>query len=130
MGCYFKCVLKYMEEPLCTFKLYETFKFICEELPKNKAPYDNIVNTLQELMMNYDPVYRDTWRFVLRFLAVIAEVNTKLSARTISTVFSDILFRPQEYRSTDMVIWKNFTDLLTIMITEHNRLFEHVDKLK
>jgi hypothetical protein len=29
-----------------------------------------------------------------------------------------------------MVIWKNFTDLLTIMITEHNRIFEAVDHLK
>ena len=119
-----------MEEPLCTFKLYETFKCICEELPKTKAPYDGIVRSVQELIMQYDPVYRDTWRFVLSFLSLIAEVNTKLSARTISTVFSDILFKPQEYRSTDMVIWKNFTDLLTIMITEQNRIFEPVDSLK
>ena len=37
---------------------------------------------------------------------------------------------PQEYRSTDMVIWKHFTDLLTLMITEHMRIFEPVDRLK
>jgi hypothetical protein len=29
-----------------------------------------------------------------------------------------------------MVIWKNFTDLLTIMITDQNRIFEPVDSLK
>jgi len=83
-----------MEEPLCTFKNYEVFKFICEEIPKNKTSQDNIVKSLQEIIIQYDPVYRDTWRFVLRFLGLIAEVNTKLSARTISTVFSDILFKP------------------------------------
>jgi hypothetical protein len=76
----------------------------------------------------YEPVYRDTWRFVLGFLSLIAEVNTKLSARTISTVFSDILFKPQEYRSGDMAIWKLFTDLVTIMITEQNRIFENIDR--
>ena len=27
---YFKCVLKYMQEPLCTYALYPKFKKICE----------------------------------------------------------------------------------------------------
>jgi hypothetical protein len=40
-----------MEEPMCTFKLYETFKCICEELPKIKAPFDSIVKSVQELLM-------------------------------------------------------------------------------
>jgi hypothetical protein len=92
-------------------------------LPKSKAPFKDVIKSLQEIFLQYEPVYRDTWRFIIRFLALIAEVNTKLSARTISTVFSDILFKPQEYRSTDMVIWKNFTDLLTLIITEHNQIF-------
>jgi hypothetical protein len=27
---YFKCILKYMAEPLCSFKLYSQFKTICK----------------------------------------------------------------------------------------------------
>lgn len=119
-----------MEEPLCTFAKYEVFKCIGEDMPKQKAPWERVVKSIQEIMMQYEPVHRDTWRFVLRFLSLIAEVNTKLSARTIATVFSDILFKPQEYRSGDMVSWKLFTDLLTVMITEQNRIFEPIDRLK
>lgn len=29
IGCYFKSVLKYMEEPLCTFEKYSNFKELC-----------------------------------------------------------------------------------------------------
>jgi hypothetical protein len=32
---YFKCVLKYMQEPLCTYALYPKFKKLCEVLQDN-----------------------------------------------------------------------------------------------
>jgi hypothetical protein len=78
-------------------------------------------------MIQYEPVYRETWRFILRFLGVIAQTNSKLSAKNISTIFSDILFRPSEYRSADMVVWRLFTSLLTLMITENEKIFSVVD---
>lgn len=120
-----------MEEPLCTFEMYPLFKFLCDEMQTAKAPYDSIIKSLQEVMIQYPPVYRDTWRFVLTFLSVIADSNPKLTAHNIATVFSDILFRPTEYNSADMVLWRLFTNLLTLMITDHRRIFEVVDmKLK
>ena len=45
-----------------------------------------------------------------------------------STIFSDILFRPIEYKSNDMQIWRLFTDLLVLMIQENQRIFEEVDR--
>jgi len=51
VGCYFKSVLKYMEQPLCKFEKYDIFKCICEEIPKNKAPYDQIIKSLQEMIV-------------------------------------------------------------------------------
>ena len=70
---------------------------------------------------------RESWRFVLRFLSLISEVNSKLSAKCISTIFSEILFKPRVYRSDDMLSWKLFTELLTLMINEHLQIFEGVD---
>ena len=116
-----------MEEPLCTYDKYPMYKILCEEMPNTKAPLDNLVRSLQELMIQYEPVFRDTWKFILRFLALIAKSNSKLAARNISTIFSDILFKPTEYRANDMVIWRLFTDLLTFMITENERIFEGID---
>jgi len=46
VGCYFKSIVKYMEQPLCKFDLYDIYKSICEEIPKTKPPYDNLVKTL------------------------------------------------------------------------------------
>ena len=127
IGCYLKSILRYMEEPLCTFEMYPLFKFLCDEMQTAKSPYDSIIKSLQEVMIQYPPVYRDTWRFVLTFLSVIADSNPKLTAHNIATVFSDILFRPTEYNSADMVLWRLFTNLLTLMITDHRRIFEVVD---
>lgn len=30
VGCYFKSVLKYMQEPLCTYQRYLKFKMLCD----------------------------------------------------------------------------------------------------
>ena len=51
VGCYFKSIVKYMEQPLCKFDLYDIYKSICEEIPKTKAPYDPLVKTLQKLIV-------------------------------------------------------------------------------
>ena len=67
-----------MEEPLCTFEKYSIFKVVCEEMASQKAPFDGIVNSVSELLLQYDPVYRDTWRFILKFLALLGEVNSKV----------------------------------------------------
>ena len=32
VGCYFKSILKYLEEPLCTYDKYEKFKSICVQM--------------------------------------------------------------------------------------------------
>ena len=39
VGNYFKSVLKYMEEPLCTHSRYPLFKKICEKLYENSDEY-------------------------------------------------------------------------------------------
>jgi hypothetical protein len=78
-------------------------------------------------LADYDEVHYLTWRFVLEYLYVIGECNAKLTIRNVSTIFSDILFRPLEVKSADMEVWRHFTDLLVLMITEHQRIFEIVD---
>jgi hypothetical protein len=108
--------------------MYPMFKVICEELPKSKAPHEGIISSLQEMFLQYNPVYRDTWRFILRFLSLIGESNSKLTSRNISTVFSDIVFKPIEYKNNDMMVWRLFNDLLTLMINEYERIFEGIDK--
>ena len=46
VGCYFKSILKYMEEPLCKFDRYDIFKCICEEIPKTKPPFNNLIKSI------------------------------------------------------------------------------------
>lgn len=128
IGCYLKSVLKYMEEPLCTFEMYPMFKVICEGLPTSTAPHEGILMSLSAMLIQCDSVHRETWRFVLRFLSLIGQSNSKLSIKNISTIFSDIFFKPREYRANDMLTWKLFTELLALMINEHNLIFDEVDK--
>jgi hypothetical protein len=120
VGCFFKSILKYMEEPLCSFDKYPMFKVICECLTTSTVHYEGIVKSVIEILLQLEPVYRETWRFVLHLLALIAQLNPKLSEKTIATIFSDILFRPKEIRSSDMLVWKQFTEMLVLMITNHN----------
>lgn len=132
IGCFLQCVLKYMQEPLCTFEKYDMYKVICEELPaasSSRPPsYESILKCLVEMLLSYDQVHRQTWRFLLHFLESIAHCNPKLTARNIATIFSDVLFRPAQYRATDQSLWRLFIDLLVLMI-EHNKwLFSEVDK--
>jgi len=51
-----------------------------------------------------------------------------MSARTISTIFTDILFKPQDYKSNDMIFWRLFNDLLTIMISQNEEIFSAIDE--
>lgn len=119
MGGYLKCVLKYMEEPLCQFPKYPMFRLVCQDLPYSKAPHDGLVNSLASILADYDEVHYLTWRFVIEYLFVIGQCNAKLTIRNVSTIFSDILFRPLEVKSADMQVWRHFTDILVLMITEH-----------
>jgi hypothetical protein len=100
------------------------YKIIAEEISTSTPPHEGIMFNLKDLMIVYNPVYRETWRLLLKILKTVSDTNPKLSAKTISTIFSDIIFRPSEYKSTDMLKWKNLTELLTLMITNHELLFE------
>jgi hypothetical protein len=46
VGTYLKCVLKYMEQPLCQFPKYELFKLICAEIPYSKSPHEKLVKSI------------------------------------------------------------------------------------
>lgn len=90
---------------MCRFEYYPMFKVICECLA-SPGSSEGIIKSVAEIIIQYDTVHRETWRFVLWLLYQISVANDKLSAKTISTIFSDILFRPREYKANDMVAWK------------------------
>lgn len=97
---YFKSVLKYMQEPLCTYLLYPKFRAICERM--NDAQRSNNASTtitnssgfsvvkpcasseaealmhLKHVISEMDQLHRDTWRFVLLFFDSLA-YNNKVS---------------------------------------------------
>lgn len=70
MGCYFKSVLKYMNEPLCTFLAYPKFKKLCDKLYKTDE--NSIVEELRLIFGEMDPIYQATWKFILHFFFVIS----------------------------------------------------------
>ena len=94
---YFKSVLKYMQEPLCTYQLYPKFRAICERM--NDAQRSNSASTsltnstgtsvakpyasseaeaimhLKHIISEMDQLHRDTWRFVLIFFGSLAYSN-------------------------------------------------------
>jgi len=97
---YFKSVLKYMQEPLCTYQLYPKFRAICERM--NDAQRSNSASAtiknpsgismvksyasseaealmhLKHVISEMDQLHRDTWRFVLIFFDSLA-YNNKVS---------------------------------------------------
>ena len=72
-------------------------------------------------------MYLETWKFILHFFYVITnnQKANKGALSTISSLFSDILFKPNEYGSNDMALWKNFTELLLLMIKKHHEIFDN-----
>ncbi|CDW76821.1 rho gtpase-activating protein 1-like isoform 2 [Stylonychia lemnae] len=130
VGCYFKSVLKYMEEPLCTYKGYKKFKKICERLYLDSI--DKIIKHIQQVISEMEPVYQQTWKFILHFFFVITEhqASNKMNIKNLATIFSDIIFRQNELSSNDMVMWRVFTDLLCFMIRENHKIFRNSKQRK
>ncbi|CDW76114.1 domain-containing protein [Stylonychia lemnae] len=133
---YFKSILKYMEEPLSTFKLYENFKEACQ-IKKTQDNKQIFIGHLKQIFQRMDSVYFYTWKMVLHILATItlhSKINNvrpigvkifiQFNPRNLAQIFSDILFRPKTYGANDMIMWKHFTDLLAFMIENHQDLFD------
>ena len=51
---YLKSILKYMEEPLCTFVLYSKFKIICEALDADPRQENKLVENIKEVLEEMD----------------------------------------------------------------------------
>jgi hypothetical protein len=71
---YFLCVLKYMAEPLCTFRLYEEFKklslknnIVTQMVELNEAA----VPCVNEIFNQMDSLTRNSWKFILHFLLLL-----------------------------------------------------------
>lgn len=56
VGCYLKSILKYMEEPLCSYELYPMYKVICECLPSSTVPHEGIIKSVSEVIIQSDSV--------------------------------------------------------------------------
>eukprot|EP00347_Sterkiella_histriomuscorum_P021106 403335230 len=124
VGCFFKSILKYMEEPLCTNRGYKKFKKVCEKLYSD--PPETILSQIRSIISEMQPVYQETWKLILHFLFLLSEhhLTNKLTIKSIATIFSDILFRPSEFTSNDMIMWRMFTDLLCLMIRDNHKIFQ------
>ena len=72
VGYYLKSILKYMEEPLCTFQLYPKFKKLCETLDQDPKQEATMIESLKELMWELDAVHVTTWKFLLRLWYLIS----------------------------------------------------------
>jgi hypothetical protein len=71
VGYYFRCVIKLMEEPLCTFQRYMKFKSISLLVPTEKL--EDIIMMIAEVIYSMDPVYIATWRGTLEFFWLLVQ---------------------------------------------------------
>ena len=69
-----------------------------------------------------DQLHSDTWRLILIFFSFLGSTN-KLPVKTAAQSFADILFKPSEFESNDMSMWRLFSELLRIMIDFNEDIF-------
>ncbi|CDW86671.1 rho gtpase-activating protein 1 [Stylonychia lemnae] len=124
---YLKCILKCMEEPLCCYQNFQIFKKICENHNcTNRA--DDIVNQLKDLLHKQDKLYQETWKAILKILYELSK-TCLYTKKQISQMFSDLLFKPPEFWSQDMITWRLFQELLSFMIQKCESIFNYEDNV-
>jgi hypothetical protein len=64
---YLKSVLKYMEEPLCTYQSYQAFRNLTNQNLKLEK-----VESMRHLFSSMDSVYQATWRLLIQFLSTLS----------------------------------------------------------
>jgi hypothetical protein len=69
-----------------------------------------------------DQLHSDTWRLILIFFSFLGQTN-KLPVKTAAQTFADILFKPSEFESNDMSMWRLFSEILRIMIDYNEDIF-------
>ena len=69
-----------------------------------------------------DQLHSDTWRLILIFFSFLGQTN-KLAVKTAAQTFADILFKPSEFESNDMSMWRLYSELLRIMIDYNEDIF-------
>lgn len=73
---YLKSILKYMDEPLCTFTHYSKFKYLCEQLnTNNKIEINHLIDSLKEIFQAMDPVYLATWRLIAQLFLMLSQYS-------------------------------------------------------
>jgi RhoGAP domain len=122
-----------MQEPLCTYQRYPRFRQVCERLNEEQKSFlsatgqlpkyeCSALDSIKEILDDMDQLHQDTWRFTLIFFSTLSLQN-KANAKAIAQTFADIIFKPSEIGANDMIMWRLFTDLLALMIDNHEYLF-------
>ena len=96
---FFKKVLKYMGEPLCTFALYSRFR----DLSDTKVELRGV--KLKEICEKLPTINRNVFVYIIRFFhKVIKESeNNKMPLHNLATVITPNLLRPFELTANDLI---------------------------
>ncbi|CDW79414.1 rho gtpase activating protein [Stylonychia lemnae] len=114
-------ILKYMEEPLCTYQYFPLFKKICENLSKTMN-FEEIIEQVKNLILLQDNIYQETWKFLIKLLKNLT--NTKVfTKKQLAQIFSDVIFKAPQFWANDMMSWRQFQDLLALIISKNEVIF-------
>ncbi|CDW80341.1 rho gtpase-activating protein 1 [Stylonychia lemnae] len=125
---YLRSILRCMEEPLCTYQFFPLFKKIGENLKKTMN-FDQIVEQIRNLLLLNDGLLQDTWKFLLQLLNDISSTRN-FTKKYLAQIFSDIVFKSPQFWASDTNQWQYFWDLLALMISKIDVIFEFDQSIK
>eukprot|EP00347_Sterkiella_histriomuscorum_P018097 403346801 len=100
---YLKSVIKYMEQPLCTFALFDKFKQISKlvaNIQKNgeKEDLNDLVQSIKEIFEYIPPIYFQVWELMINLFKQLVINSNKNN-------------------------WRNFSELLILIIQNKDKIF-------
>lgn len=101
---YLRNILKFMEEPLCTYQYFDLFKKISVNLSKT-LNFEEIIDQIKNLIHLQDPLYIETWKFLTKILHEL-QLTKVYSKKYLAQAFADIIFKAPEYWSSDLSTWR------------------------
>ena len=117
---FLKKVLKYMGEPLCTYKLYSRFRDL-QDIPKPGDRKQRLKEICEELPL----INRNVFVFIIRFFTKVAAQSdfNRMNLHNLATVITPNLFRPFDLTANDLIFAQHLVETLKVIITEYEYIF-------
>eukprot|EP00347_Sterkiella_histriomuscorum_P023598 403334044 len=117
---YLKKILKYMGEPLCTYKLYSRFRDLSDVKIEQRA------DKLKEICQMLPPVNKHVFVFLIKFWLKVSDLHqvNKMTLHNLAIVVTPNLFRPFELTANDLIFASHLVESFKVMMLNYEYIFD------